>query len=75
MATGVLSQNKSRRRKIPITLSYVGKQSEESIISCKGMEFENILPVNGSGENMLFTEIILKLFCSCCIMGIKEKSN
>lgn len=54
MATGIPPKNKNMRQKIPVSLSYVGKQSEERIISCVGIEFENILPVNGDGENILF---------------------
>ena len=54
MATGIPPKNNNMRRKIPVSLSYVGKQSEERIISCVGIEFENILPANGDGENILF---------------------
>ena len=54
MATGIPPKNNNMRRKIPVSLSYMGKQSEECIISCEGIEFENILPINGDGENILF---------------------
>ncbi len=54
MATGIPPKNSSKRKKIQVSLSYVGKKPEESILSRTGLNFENILPVNGNGENMLF---------------------
>lgn len=54
MATGIPPKNSNIRKKIPVSLSYVGKQPEESILSCVGIAFKNILPVNGDGENLLF---------------------
>lgn len=54
MATGIPSQNNSKQNKTPISLSYAGKETEESILSHSGIIFENIIPVNGCGENMLY---------------------
>jgi len=54
MATGIPPKNSNKQKKIPVSLSYAGKKSEESIISGKGAIFEYLLPVNGDGDNMLF---------------------
>lgn len=54
MATGVPPQNSNKRKKIPVSVSYAGKEPEESIISQTGEEFGTALHINGNGENMLF---------------------
>ena len=54
MATGIPPRGGNKRRKIPVFLSYEGKQSEKHIISHTGAEFEKILSVNGGGGNRLF---------------------
>ena len=54
MATGIPPKNSSKHKKIPVSLSYAGKEPEESIVSRKGNDFETVLPINGNGENMLF---------------------
>lgn len=54
MSTGISPKNSNKRKKIPVLLSYAGKESEENIIAREGAMFENILPINGNGENLLF---------------------
>lgn len=54
MATGIPPKNSNKQKKVPVYLSYTGKESEESIISRTGSKFENVFSVNGSGENILF---------------------
>lgn len=54
MATGIPPKNSSKRKKIPVSLSYAGKEPEESIISRTYTEFERITSINGNGENVLF---------------------
>lgn len=54
MATGIPPKNSNKRKKIPVSISYAGKEPEESIISRTGINFETVLPINGSGNNMLF---------------------
>lgn len=54
MATGIPPKNNSKRKRIQVSLSYTGKEPEENILSRTGLNFENILPINGNGENMLY---------------------
>ena len=54
MSTGIPPKTTSKRKKIPVYLSYAGKESEETIITRTGKNFENVTPVNGSGDNLLF---------------------
>ena len=54
MATGVPYKNENKSKKIPVLLSYTGKESEERVISHAGVDFESVLPVNGNGDNILF---------------------
>ncbi len=54
MTTGIPHKNIRKRKIIQVSLSYAGKEPEESILSRTGLDFENILPVNGNGKNMLF---------------------
>lgn len=54
MATGIPPQNGNKRKKIPVSVSYAGKEPEESIISQAGEDFRIVLPINGNGNNMLF---------------------
>lgn len=54
MATGIPPKNRRKLKKIPVTLSYTGKETEENILGSKWVSFENVLPINGEGENAFF---------------------
>ena len=54
MATGIPPNSNSKKAKIPVSLSYAGKEPEESIVSRAGIDFDYLLPVNGNGKNLLF---------------------
>lgn len=54
MSTGVPPKNMIKHKKIQINLVYEGKESNESILSRKGNDFEIKFPVNGGIDNLLF---------------------
>ena len=54
MATGIPVKISNKPKKVTVSLSYAGKESEENIISRESIKFETLLPVNGIGKNMLF---------------------
>ena len=54
MATGIPVKISNKPKKVTLSLSYAGKESEENIISRESIKFETLLPVNGIGKNMLF---------------------
>lgn len=81
MATGIPTKNSNIRKKIPVSLFYEGKLSEESIISCAGKKFESLLSVNdksifpakGTGENILFYGDNFDALLFLLHSGYKEK--
>lgn len=54
MATGIPPKCNTKRERIPVSLTYEGKEPAQSVISRVGTSFESILPINGRGENLLF---------------------
>ncbi len=54
MATGIPPKKSNRCKKTFVSLSYDGKKTKENIISRSSLKFENVFPVNGGGENILF---------------------
>lgn len=73
MAIGISPQNSILRKKIPVSLSYEGKKSEEVVFSHTGSRFDNIVTVNGSGDNMLFFGDNFNVLLSLMNNGYKGK--
>ena len=73
MATGISPQNSILRKKIPVSLSYEGKKSEEVVFSHTGSRFDNIVTVNGRGDNMLFFGDNFNVLLSLMNNGYKGK--
>lgn len=53
MSTGVPSK-KSIKKKIPVFLTYCGKQSEDEILSSSFQLFSKVASINGKSDNILF---------------------
>lgn len=75
MATGIPYKKNSKKNKIPVSLSYAGKETEESILSRAGLTFENIIPINGHGGNMLYYGDNIDILLYLLRNGYKGKIN
>ena len=53
MSTGVPSKKKTKD-KIPVFLTYQGKQEEADIVNTSYLPFDKTISVNGNGENIFF---------------------
>lgn len=53
MATGVPPKHKAKN-KIPVYLTYAGKQNQDEIINSSFHEFEDIISINGKSDNHFF---------------------
>ena len=75
MSTGIPLKNSLKGKKIPIYLSYAGKEAEENIISRNWLNFKSVLSVNDSAEfgNMLFYGDNLSALLFLLHNGYKEK--
>ena len=54
MATGIPSKELKKKEKIPVSLSYEGKENAEDILNYSGQEFDTKFSINGKGDNLLF---------------------
>ena len=54
MATGIPPKKMQKCKKIPISLSYEGKEAVESVLNYEGKNFDIQLPINGNGKNLFF---------------------
>jgi len=54
MATGIPPKNKRNKKKIPVVLSYEGKEDVQSILNKKSIFFEKVLTINNMGKNKFF---------------------
>ena len=54
MATGVPPKKGSKKSKIPVELSYEGKEDEKEIISRAMVEFNKMFSISGDGDNKFF---------------------
>ncbi|MCM1122574.1 MAG: site-specific DNA-methyltransferase [Eubacterium sp.] len=54
MATGIPSKKTQKQKKIPVSLSYEGKESVESVLNYAGKQFDVQFSINGNGKNLLF---------------------
>ena len=54
MATGIPAKELKKKEKIPVSLSYEGKENAEDILNYSGQEFDTKFSINGKGDNLLF---------------------
>ena len=54
MATGIPAKELKKKEKIPVSLSYEGKENAEDILNYSGQEFDIKFSINGKGDNLLF---------------------
>ena len=75
MATGISKKSDRKRKKIPIALTYDGKETEENIFNREAAIFENALSVNGGGDNIFFYGDNFDALLYLIRHGYREKIN
>ena len=75
MATGIPNRDNPKRKKIPVTLTYDGKEPEESVLQREGAVFEKAASVNGGGQSALFYGDNLEVLLYLLRHGYQGKVN
>lgn len=74
MATGV-PQKKKAKNKIPVYLTYVGKQNQDEIINSSFHKFDDIISINGKSDNHFFYGDNFDVLLHLINIGYRSKIN